>query len=60
MGADGYAKPNTAQTAKTKNIAARRYRLYRDSFANGDNASSAKLEISMRKSGKKKSKVNTP
>ena len=58
MGAAGYAKPNNAQTAKLKNIPAKRNRVYLDSFITGDNASIAKLETSTRKRGKKKSKVN--
>src|SRR5579863_7501002 len=58
MGAYGYAKPNNAQTAKIKNIPARRNSVYLDSFMMGDKVSSAKLKISTRKSGKKKSKVN--
>src|SRR5579872_2012089 len=57
-GAYGYAKPNNAQTAKIKNMPARRNRVYLDSFMMGDNVSSAKLKISTRKSGKKKSRVN--
>jgi hypothetical protein len=59
MGAAGYAKPNTAQTAKTKNMPARRNRVALDSFMTGENVSIAKLEISTRKSGKKKSRVNS-
>lgn len=59
MGAYGYAKPNNAQTAKIKNIPAIRNRVYLDSFMMGDNVSNVKLKISTRKSGKKKSKVNS-
>lgn len=58
MGAAGYAKPNNAQTANIKNIPARRSSVYLDSFIKGDNVSIAKLAISTRKSGKKKSRVN--
>jgi len=59
MGAAGYAKPNTAHTAKSKNMPAKRNRVALDSFMTGDNMSIAKLEASTRKSGKKKSKVNS-
>ncbi len=52
-GADGYAKPNSAHTAKTKNILANSIHVYRDIFMIGDNESKVKLETSMRKSGKK-------
>ena len=58
MGASGYEKPNNAHTAKVKKIPAKRNNVYLDSFMTGDNASIAKLEISTRKRGKKKSKVN--
>src|SRR6266702_7298640 len=58
MGTAGYAKPNNAHTAKIKNIPARRNRVDFDSFMTGENVSIAKLEISTRKSGRKKSKVN--
>jgi len=58
MGAAGYAKSNNAHTAKIKNIPARRNRVDFDSFMTGENVSIAKLEISTRKSGRKKSKVN--
>lgn len=53
MGAAGYAKPNTAHTAKIKNMLANRNRVYLDSFMRGENVSSAKLDISIRKSGQK-------
>src|SRR5207237_8430236 len=59
MGAAGYAKPNNAHTAKSKNIHAKRKRVYLDSFMTGENVSIAKLEISTRKRGKKKSNVNS-
>ena len=58
MGVSGYEKPNNAQTAKIKKNPATRNNVYLDSFMTGDNASIAKLEISTRKRGKKKSKVN--
>ena len=48
-GAAGYAKPNTAHTAKIKNRLARRNRLALDSFTKGENVSIAKLRISTRK-----------
>lgn len=57
-GADGYAKPKNAHTAKIKNMPANRNKVARDSFTTGDSMSSAKLEISTIKSGRKKSKVN--
>ena len=59
MGAAGYAKPNNAHTANIKNTPAKRNSVYLDSFITGDNMSIAKLEISTRKRGKKKSKVNS-
>ena len=59
MGAAGYAKPTNAHTAKIKNMPARRNKVTLDSFMTGDNVSIAKLETSTRKSGKKKSKVNS-
>lgn len=58
MGAAGYAKPNTAQTENMKNIPTKGNSVYLDTFMTGDNASSAKLETSTRKRGKKKSNVN--
>src|SRR5260370_35159289 len=57
-GVAGYAKPNIAHTAKITNIPANRNRVALDSFTKGENVSSAKLKISMRKSGTKKSKEN--
>jgi len=59
IGTDGYAKPNNAQTANSKNIPAKRNKVYLDSFIKGENVSIAKLEISTRKRGKKKSNVNS-
>ena len=59
MGAAGYAKPNNAHTVNIKNTPAKRNSVYLDSFITGDNMSIAKLEISTRKRGKKKSKVNS-
>src|SRR5260370_30206792 len=59
MGAAGYAKTNNAHTTKSKNIPAKRNRVYLDSFMTGDNVSIAKLKASTRKRGKKKSKVNS-
>ena len=56
-GADGYAKPNHAHTAKIKSMLANRNRLALDSLITGDNASIAILETSTRKRGKKKSNV---
>ena len=53
MGAAGYAKPNNAQTAKIKNIPAKKNRVYLDSFIIGEHVSITKLKISMRKRGKK-------
>lgn len=58
MGVSGYAKPNNAHTANIKNIPPKRNSVYLVSFITGDNASIAKLEISTRKRGKKKSNVN--
>jgi hypothetical protein len=58
-GVAGYAKPNNAHTAKIKNIPARRNNVYLDSFMQGDSMSMAKLEISIRKRGRKKSNVNS-
>jgi hypothetical protein len=52
-GVAGYAKPNKAQTAKIKNMDPRRNSVYLDSFMKGDSMSIAKLEISIRKRGKK-------
>lgn len=58
IGSEGYEKPNKAQTANTKNMAARENKVYLDKFITGDNVSSVKLEISTRNSGRKKSNVN--
>jgi hypothetical protein len=58
MGVAGYVKPNNAQTVNIKNIPAKRNSVYLDSFIKGENVSIAKLEISTRKRGKKKSNVN--
>src|SRR6266566_552678 len=57
-GVAGYAKPNTAQTAKITNMPARRNNVYLDSFMTGENVSIAKLRISTRMSEKKKSTFN--
>ena len=54
IGSDGYEKPNTAHTAKTKNIPARENSVYFDSFVNGENVRSESVEISTRNRGKKK------
>jgi hypothetical protein len=43
MGAAGYAKPNKAQTAKIKNIPAKRNRVYLDSFMTGDKEIARKI-----------------
>jgi len=53
IGWEGYEKPSKAQTANTKNIAARENRVYFDNLAKGDNVSSEKLEISRRNRGRK-------
>ena len=53
MGVAGYAKPNNAHTAKIKNMLAKRSRVALDSLTKGENVSIARLETSMRKSGRK-------
>ncbi len=53
IGREGYEKPNKAQTANTKNIAAKEKKVNFDNFAKGDNISSEKLEISTRNKGRK-------
>jgi hypothetical protein len=58
IGAAGYAKPNNAHTAKSKNMAAKGNRVDLDSLMTGENVSIAKLQTSTRKRGKKKSSVN--
>ncbi len=59
IGLEGYEKPNKAQTANTENMAARENKVYLDNFAKGDHVTSAKLEISQRNRGRKKSSVNS-
>jgi hypothetical protein len=58
IGREGYEKPNKAQTAKIRNIAARENKVNLDTFARGDNVSRERLEISTRKRGRKKSNLN--
>jgi hypothetical protein len=56
---EGYEKPNKAQTANTKNIAAKENNVYLDSFIRDDSVSSENVETSTRKSGRKKSSLNS-
>ena len=52
-GADGYANPDRAQTAKTASIAAKKKKVARESLAIGDNARSDSVVISTRNKGAK-------
>ncbi len=45
IGLEGKAKPNNAQTANTKNMAAKENKVYFDIFVNDDHVRRAKLEI---------------
>ncbi len=58
IGLEGYEKPNKAHIANTNSIVATVNNVYFDKLAKGDNVSRPKLEISQRKSGRKKSSVN--
>lgn len=53
IGEEGYEKPNNAQIENTKNIAAKVYKVYFDIFVSGDNDRREKLDISIRKRGRK-------
>ena len=53
-GRSGYAKPNSAQIAKTRNIPAKQNSVCLDTLISGESVSRAKLVISMRKSRTKK------
>ena len=53
IGEEGYEKPNNAQIENTKKNAAKVYRVYFDIFVNGDKVKSEKLDISIRKRGRK-------
>ncbi len=55
MGVEGYEKPNSAQTANTKNIPPKENKVYFDILIKGDHVKRAKLAISQVSTGKKNS-----